>query len=204
MAREGELPTLDLNNTVAWRYSNYDTPFWARANTRAGRWNVSREAPVQYLTLEPDAAWAELIRAENLNTEDEVAQVRMPIWVSALNEVVVDYSTFAQAELAGFPPDALVDDDWTRCQREGARLRGLGYRGVMTPSAALPGAVNVTIFGSRIVWTWNRQPVLAAAVQATTAAVGSPSPGLVERVRRVGTEHSSYAEYARIKAVQRS
>lgn len=205
MARERpEPPTFDLNETVAWRYSNYDTPFWARANTRHGRWNLSRETPVQYLTLEPDAAWAELIRTELLTTEEEVAQVRMPMWVSALNEVVVDYSTFAKAEAAGFPPDALIDDDWTRCQREGARLRELGYGGVIAPSAALPGAVNVTIFGARILWTWNRQPVLASAIPATTAAVGSPSPGLVERVRQVGAEHASYSEYVRVKSVQRS
>ena len=152
---------------MAWRYSNYDTPFWVRANTRAGRWNAAREDAVQYLTFDPDAAWAELIRAENLRSERDVEYVRMPIWVARVDEKnLVDYSTFDQAEAAGFPPDALIDDDWGRCQREGTRLREGGYAGVVCPSAALPGATNVTLFGARIVWRWTRPPGHARAVSA--------------------------------------
>ena len=52
--------------SLRWRYSNYDTPFWARNNTRDGRWNTAGEAAVQYLAMEPNGAWAELIRAEAL------------------------------------------------------------------------------------------------------------------------------------------
>jgi RES domain-containing protein len=195
-------PTISLDGVIAWRYSNYDTPFWARANTRAGRWNGSREAAVQYLTLAPNGAWAELIRAEILRSETEVAMVRMPIWVAGLNEVLVDYSTFEKADVAGFPPDSLVDDDWGRCQEEGRRLRSLGYGGVVTPSAALPGCVNVTIFGPRILWDWNREPPMASAVSATVAAVGSPPRGLVEQVRFFGDNHSGFEEYARVTAVR--
>lgn len=197
------VPTITLDGRIAWRYSDYDTPFWARANTRSGRWNVAHAVAVQYLTLEPNAAWAELIRAERLTTEEEVETVRMPIWVARVNETLVDYSTFAKAEDAGFAPDALIDDDWTRCQAEGERLRHLGYRGVLTPSAALPGATNVTIFGARILWDWNRAPALASALAATVAAVGSPPQRLVSHVRRIGDAHSGYDEYARIKEVRR-
>lgn len=203
MARDPRgLPTIDLVDTIAWRYSNYDTPFWARANTRDGRWNASREASVQYLAMEPNGAWAELIRAENLRSEAEAATVRMPLWVAAVNEVLVDYSTFEKAEAAGFPPEALVDDDWTKCQDEGRRLRDHGYGGVVTPSAALPGATNIVIFGPRILWEWRRPRVLAATIPAAVAAIGAPPVGLVERVRHVGDEHAGYAEYARIKAVR--
>ena len=187
---------------MAWRYSNYDTPFWVRANTRAGRWNAAREDAVQYLTFDPDAAWAELIRAENLRSERDVEYVRMPIWVARVDEKnLVDYSTFDQAEAAGFPPDALIDDDWGRCQREGTRLREGGYAGVVCPSAALPGATNVTLFGARIVWSWTRPPALASAISATVAAVGSPPAGVVDRVRRYGDEHAGYAEFTRVRAV---
>src|SRR5215210_1312866 len=186
MAPSEELPTDDLHDVIAWRYSNYDTPFWARSNTRDGRWNSAGEASVQYLAMEPNGAWAELIRAEELRSEEEVATVRIPIWVAAVNEVVVDYATFDKAEAAGFAPDALVDDDWARCQDEGRRLRDLGYGGVITPSAALPGATNLVIFGARILWAWRRPVVLSATIPATVAAVGSPPNGLVSGVRNFG------------------
>jgi RES domain-containing protein len=203
MARSEDLPTEDLNDVIAWRYSNYDTPFWARTNTRDGRWNTAGEVSVQYLAMEPNGAWAELIRAEELRSEEAVATVRIPIWVAAINEVVVDYSTFDKAEAAGFEPDALVDDDWARCQDEGRRLRGLRYSGVMTPSAALPGGTNLVIFGARILWAWRRPVVLSATIPATVAAIGSPPNGLVARVRHFGEAHAGLAEYARIKAVEK-
>jgi RES domain-containing protein len=204
MARdERSLHTERLHDVIAWRYSNYDTPFWARNNTRDGRWNAAGEASVQYLAMEPNGAWAELIRAEELRSEEDVATVRIPIWVAAVNEVLVDYSTFERAEAAGFAPDALVDDDWGRCQAEGRRLRELGYGGVIAPSAALPGATNVVIFGPRILWAWRRPLVLSATIPAQVAAVGSPPPGLVARVRHFGDEHTGLGEYARIKAVEK-
>lgn len=203
MAPSDDLPTEDLNDVIAWRYANYDTPFWARDNTRDGRWNTAGEACVQYLAMEPNGAWAELIRSEELRSEEEVATVRIPIWVAAVNEVVVDYSTFEKAEAAGFDPGALVDDDWGKCQDEGRRLRDLGYTGVIAPSAALPGAMNLGIFGARILWAWRRPLVLSATVPATVAAVGSPPSGLVGGVRHVGEAHAGLAEYARIKAVRK-
>lgn len=203
MARSEEPPTEDLNDVIAWRYSNYDTPFWARNNTRDGRWNSAGEACVQYLAMEPNGAWAELIRAEELRSEDEVATVRIPIWVAAVNEVVVDYSTFDKAEAAGFPPEALVDNDWTRCQDEGRRLRDLRFGGVIAPSAALPGTTNLVIFGARILWAWRRPRVLSATIPGTVAAVGSPPHGLVGGVRHFGEAHAGLAEYGRIKAVEK-
>lgn len=115
---------------VAFRYSDYDTPLWARANTLGGRWHVARTSPTQYFGLTSDACWADLIRHENLRTEPEVAMVRMPFWVLKLSEErLADYRTFEKAERAGFPPDALIDDEWDRCQAEAERLRDLGYRG---------------------------------------------------------------------------
>src|SRR5947209_4965696 len=126
----------------AFRYSDYDTPLWARANTQHGRWHVARVSPTQYFGVTPDACWADLIRHENLRTEQELAMVRMPLWVLKVSEQrIADYGTFDRAEAAGFPPDALIDADWERGQAEGRRLRGLGYRGVVAPAAALPGVL---------------------------------------------------------------
>lgn len=192
-----ELPTTSFRDS-AFRYADYDVPFWARANTQDGRWHRSSEAcRTQYLSVSPDGAWADLIRSENLRTEPEVALVRMPLWVARLDENgIVDYSTFERAEAAGFPPDALIDDDWERCQTEGTRLRDLGLRGVLAPSASLPGEVTITLFGGRRAVHWDDDPLVASAIPANVVTVGRPPVGLVDRVRFVGDEHGAYSQYA--------
>lgn len=195
--------TVGYQALAAFRYSDYDTPFWARPNTAAGRWNHPGEDATQYLSLHPDGAWAALARAEDLQSDKELALVRMPIWVASISEhAIVDYSDFARAEEAGLAPEALVDDDYTRCQAEGQRLRRLGYRGVLAPSAALPGLLNLTLFGSRIVSGWARERKLASSIPATVVAVGAPAAGLAARVRFIDRPHAGYQEYR--KARERS
>lgn len=182
---------------VAFRYSNYDTPLWARPNTASGRWHLARTEPTQYLCLSPDGCWANLIRQENLRTELDVALIRMPLWVLKINEErIADYSTFEKAEAAGFPPDALIDEDWERCQAEAQRLKDLGFRGVLSPAAALPGDIALTLFGGRRAVDWDQEPRLASAMPAKVVTNGAPPTGLVERVRFRGQEHSQYAAYA--------
>jgi hypothetical protein len=205
MGPEGrpEPRTIDYDDFAAFRYSDYDTPFWARANTAPGRWHDPAHDPTQYLSLHPDGAWAELARSENLQSDAELALVRMPIWVARISEHgIVDYGDFERAEDAGFPPDALIDDNYTRCQAEGRRLRELGYRGVVAPSAALPGCLNLTLFGPRIVSGWSRERKLASSVPATVVAVGAPAAGLATKVRFVGRPHKGYEEFR--KARERS
>jgi hypothetical protein len=181
----------------AFRYSVYDTPLWARAHTQDGRWHIARASPTQYFGVTPDACWADLIRHENLRTEHELAMVRMPLWLLQLSEQrIADYGMFARAEAAGFPPDALIDDDWGRCQVEGDRLRSLGYRGVLAPSAALPGDLTLTLFGGRRAVGWDDDPLVASAIPAKVVTVGAPPPSLLGRVRYFGEEHPEYMTYA--------
>jgi RES domain-containing protein len=182
---------------VAFRYSDYDTPLWVRANTEDGRWNTARNQPTQYLGLSPDGCWADLIRRESLRTEAEVALIRMPLWVLKINEErIADYRTFEQAQDAGFPANALVDEDWERCQAEATRLQALGFRGVLAPSAALPGDTTLTLFGGRRAVDWEDEVSLASAIPAKIVTVGAPPHGLAERVRFRGAEHDGYAAYA--------
>lgn len=196
MPREKGPPVVSLDSTIAHRYSSYDTPFWARENSQPGRWHARGDGPTQYLSTSTDGAWAELIRNEELRTEDEVAMVSVSMWaVSVTQAMVVNYSTFERAEAAGLDPDALVDEDYARCQQEGARLRQLGYGGVLAPSAALPGAVNVTMFGPRIASTWDRPPLLASSLPATVITKGAPPPGLLARVRQIGEPHAEFAAH---------
>jgi RES domain len=197
-------PSVASVNRGGFRYANYDTPFWSRPNTLPGRWHLPGDGPTQYLSLSPAGAWAELIRHEDLHTEDEVAQVRTKLWIVELNAGnLADYGSFDLALTAGFDPGALVDEDYTRCQEEGARLRSLGYRGVVAPSAALPGAINVTLFGARYSIRWMVQPVTASAIPAAIAAIGAPPPGIVARVRHHGESHESLRHYKLAKDAER-
>jgi len=138
MPREKRPPVVHVDE-IAHRYSSYDTPFWARENTQPGRWHERGHGPAQYLSLSTDGAWAELIRNEELTTEDEVAMVSVQMWAVAVDQaMIIDYSTFERAEAAGFDPEALVDERYGRCQQEGARLRQLGFSGVLAPRARWP------------------------------------------------------------------
>jgi hypothetical protein len=191
-----EHPPVTSIDTTLYRYSSYDTPFWVRENTEPGRWHARGDGPTQYLSTSTDGAWAELIRSEELRSEEEVAMVSVSMWaINAEYRMIVDYSTFERAQAAGFDPAALVDDHYESCQREGARLRELSYVGVMAPSAALPGAVNVTLFGARISSVWGRPPLLASSLPAAIITKGAPPPGLLSRVRHIGAAHAGLVAF---------
>lgn len=195
MAREPR-PKLTQFAEVAFRYSNYDTPFWVRPNSEPGRWHTAGDGATQYLSTTVDGAWAELVRAEELHSEQEMALVRMPMWIVEVHvQRIADYETFEKAEKAGFPPEALIDDDHSRCQEEGKRLREAGFQGVLAPSAALPNSLNLTLFGPRIASTWRRRPLLASSIPAMRIAVGAPPEGIVGRVRHRGEKHRLHEEF---------
>ena len=122
--------------------------------------------------------------------------VSVQMWAVAVNQaMIVDYSTFERAEAAGFDPEALVDEDYAGCQQEGARLRRLGYSGILAPSAALPDAINLTLFGPRMASTWNRPPLLASSLPATAITKGAPPPGVLTQVRQIGAPHAGLLAY---------
>lgn len=198
MAPRSTLPSSVAFEDVAFRWSDYDTPVWARPNSAAQRWNRTREAPTQYLSCTPEGAWAELVRAEDLTTVAEVRLVSMPLWALRVRETrVADYGTFEKADAAGFPPDALVDEDHERCRAEATRLREHGFRGVLAPSAALPGVVNLTLFGSRLAVDWDcaEDRRLGSFLPAKQLAVGRPPDDLLPRVRQHGAPHAGLASF---------
>jgi hypothetical protein len=183
---------------VAFRWSDYDVPLWTRPNTSALRWNRARQDPTQYLSLTPEGSWAELIRAERLRTQEELRLVNMPMWVLKIRETnLADYSTFEKAQAAGFPFAALVEEDYERCQTEAERLRARDFRGILAPSAALPEAVNLTLFGRRLTVPWNypEDRLIASFVPAKRLAVGQPPDELLPLVRHRGEPHSLLKSY---------
>lgn len=190
-----------------YRWSDYDVPLWSRPNSFAQRWNRPREAATQYLSLSIEGAWAELLRAEELRTVAEIALIRQPMWILRVSETnIADYATFEKAERAGFAPEALVDEDHERCQHEATRLRQEGFRGVLAPSAALPGAVNLTLFGAREGTTWDcpDDQRLGSLIPVRQVAVGSPPEDLAGLVRHYDCEHAGLvAHLARRPGVRR-
>lgn len=189
--------TLEVRGATYFRWADYDVPFWAGPNTYAARWHEQGDDATQYLSGSPNGAWAEKVRHEDLTTEEEIAQIRSRIWAARITlQAIVDYSKFEYAEEAGFPADALIDDDRRRCRTEGGRLRRLGYAGVLAPSAALLGVTNLTVFGPRMRSSWLREPSLRSSIPACVVAIGAPAPGLAHEVRRFGDVHAAFEMYA--------
>jgi RES domain-containing protein len=185
---------------VAFRATSYDVPLWSRPNRRNGRWNLAGHGSTQYACLDAEGALAELLRYEDLRTEDDAALFTTAIWqLNVIEGAVADYSTFDRAEAAGFPPDALVDDDHERCQAEASWLRSNGARGLLSPSAALPSSVCLTLFGPRVSVGWQTETRLASALPVQRLTTGQPPRGLVSRVRFHGEPHPGYEEYVLLK-----
>lgn len=173
-------PAEDL---VAFRYSSYDVPFWVRPNTRPGRWHVVGDPPTQYWSLTPEAAWAEHIRFEELRSEAELDEVRMPIWVCRLSSMnLLDLFDPAVRDHYGLTVADLTSDDWSACQQAGAVMRSEGARGVLGPCAALGNGMNVTLFGPRRAIDFDRRPALASVSPAALVAIGRPPRDLLHRV----------------------
>lgn len=195
MAKKPLPPHISLD-TRAYRATSYDVPLRVATNRRPGRWNLARSDTAQYLCLDSEGPFAEKLRHEELKTEADAAMYTTTLWELQVNEgFVVDYSTFQKAEEAGFPPEALVDDDHEQCQQEAQRLLSLGAGGILSPSAALPGSINLTLFGPRVEVKWDARTGVASAIPAQRLAEGHPPTGLVNRVRYFGAEHEGLVKH---------
>lgn len=186
---------------TVFRATTYDVPLWVNPNRRDGRWNIGGDGCTQYMCLDAEAPFAEMLRGEDLRTEAAARTFKTTLWQLRVDEgAIVDYSTFDKAEAAGFSADALVGDDHELCQAEAKRLRGLGAGGLLSPSAALPGSVCLSLFGPRVPVHWGSTATLASMVPVQRLVTGTAPPTLIGRVRYYGTAHSSLAAY---RAAQR-
>jgi RES domain-containing protein len=184
----------------AYRATSYDVPLWVNANRRSGRWNIARRGCTQYMSLDALAPMAEMLRHENLRTDEEASHYRTTLWQIRVDEgCAVDYSTFEKAEAAGFPPEALVEDDHERCQAEAQWLVDQGIRAILTPSAALAGSTNLTLFGPRYPVPWTSRATLASALPVHQLPTGRPPVGLTAKVRFVGEPHEDLLAHRAVK-----
>jgi RES domain-containing protein len=180
---------------VAFRATTYDTPLWVSPNSRPGRWSHPEEGTVaQYCALDVASAIAEMVRFENLRTIDEARELFVNVWEFRIDEgAVADYSTPALAEKQGFSWEPLISDSWGECQEEGRRIMEIGGRGVLTPSAALPQSVSLTLFGPRTEIAWGAEPSLSIQIPARHILRGSPGDRLVDDTRFFGGAYPDLA-----------
>jgi hypothetical protein len=177
--------------TQGYRLASWRRPLRTEASRVAGRFHrVTEESPTQYMCLHPLGPWAEFLRATDLRTRDQLAQVRHRTWVLRMDLAGLPRIGFAEAAAHGLRPGDLVSDDPRACHRLADRLRAAGVGGAIVPSAALPGTDNVVLFGPRAAAPYLVDPVSAVDVPASlTADGGRPPLGVLDRVRRRGAPH---------------
>ncbi|MBJ7329062.1 MAG: RES family NAD+ phosphorylase [Solirubrobacteraceae bacterium] len=168
---------------------------------RSGRWHRQGQGYVQYLALEPLGAWAELVRYEGIRTADRAAQYLRRLWLAYVREeAIADLSTFDRWDACGLDPSVAVGDH-EACRALADELRDAGYRGVLSPSAALVGGTTLALFGARYekvllgglpAWA-NPQPELR--IPCTLAAQGGPPDLLLGETVFSGVEHEGLAAW---------
>jgi hypothetical protein len=189
---------------VAYRCCAYTSPFWEDPNPLAGRFNRAAEAPTTYLGLHPLTPWAELLRATDRRTLDEVRSLRPVSWaarVLAEPEDILEL-TFDNAGGYGLTPGDLVSDDHGACQAFAAGLRDhlATPKILIAPSAALPGTRSMVLLGQRVSAPYdlevNYDPDIDTSV-AATAALGSSLFSLVSAVhyKHTGVAHAGLSAW---------
>lgn len=116
----------------------------------SGRWHRRGEGFAQYLSLTAMGAWAEYARHANIRTPEFAAEQRRNLWMAFVREQrIADLRGFDEFEACGLDPRIAVDSDREACRALADELRAAGFRGLLSPSAALPYTVNLTLFGER-------------------------------------------------------
>ena len=164
----------------------------------SGRWHREGEGYAQYLSLSAAGAWAELLRYLSIHTPELAVEQRRHLWAVRVAETqIADLGDFASWSAAGLDPGVAVGEH-SRSQTLARELLDAGYRGLLAPSAALPGAVNLTLFGERYEWSPllgpAPDPQLWLAVELA-APDAHPPPDLLETTRYQGQEHAGLRAY---------
>lgn len=104
----------------------------------------------QYLSLSAAGAFAEIIRHEEVTDERHRLDLPRDLWQAWVRaERLADLSSGRRIVGCGLKTDAFIDSDYSKSQALAEELAGAGYWGLLAPSAALPGAVSLTLFGPR-------------------------------------------------------
>lgn len=117
---------------MVFRHADPRFPFlWETANQPAARWHGAGEGPVHYFSESPDGAWAEFLRHEEIVDPADLAGINRSLWSIDLPRTPRSNPRLAPATLTG------GTSGYPACQREARRIRSMGARGLIAPSAAL-------------------------------------------------------------------
>ena len=185
---------------VCYRAASYRTPTRVRAHDRAGRYNRVDSPPTQYFALHPLGPWAEVLRNRGYTNPDDALSLRLPVWAVRLvvpdDPVRVDFAA-AAAGLTPAPIHAaeLIADDQGACRAFADVLRAdpRAPKILRVPSAALPGAENIVIFGPRRMIEYLAIPRREQQVPAALAAADARAfAALLRLIRHRGQPHAAF------------
>lgn len=101
------------------------------------------------MSLSPLGAWAECARYYSLRSPKHARKMKRNLSLVFVRETLIaDLSTFDDYDACGLDP-AIAVGEHKVSQQLADDLRAAGFRGVLSSSAALPGVVNLTVFGER-------------------------------------------------------
>lgn len=178
----------------AFRLSDWDTPAPPSPSRVSGRWHRAGEWVAHYWCLHPHTPWAELLRAEGINDVEDAQLVRRRLWAGRILDLVPREVTFEAADGLGVTAADLVSEDWTACQQLAERLIDQDVTAIVAPSAALPGTMNLVLFGDRVLTTWDAPAFegFDSSYEIPAAVVAEHAQGqaeLLPLVRHRGTPH---------------
>jgi hypothetical protein len=196
----------------AWHCFRHTSPDWPPLyhaagepipSQSSGRWHRQGEGYAQYLSLEPLGAWAELVRYENIRDATRAETYRRRLWLCFVAEHdIANLSTFDAYRDCGLDPRVAVAEH-SESQALADELRDAGYRGLLSPSAALTGATNLTLFGERYekvmlagLDTW-RNPQPGVRIPCSIASEGPPPSWLSDLTTFDGEPHIGYRVWLR-------
>lgn len=135
----------DPTHPVLWRSGSRRL----RSEQESARWHRKEDGYAQYFSLSTGGAWAEWIRARGVTTPAEAEHTLRNMYECCVIEVAIaDWRTPDRIRKSGLDPTLLIGPHGP-CQELAGWLVSKGFHGVLSPNAALEGAINLALFGPR-------------------------------------------------------
>jgi len=188
----GPHPSFCNVSATVFRCVDYDTPVWDRPNSRAGRWHHSgRGITAQYWSYTASTAWGEVLRGQGIKDEKDVREMRVRTWAGQVQFTqIADLTDERWRHWLGLTEEDLLRDDHGACRDAGQALIECEAHGLIAPSAAIRGRLNLVLFKRLIRGDWVESRSGAATLRfpekmlpCHLISYGYPSPDIVNQIR---------------------